>query len=144
MKWGVRRFQNEDGSLTDAGRKRYSNILDRGTRRAQKEYAKYQKSSEKANRLIDKSIRRSQGLFRNEKAANKAMNKATRKLTAANRHLRRANRILKRLDKKLSKQTTISVPSETKELGRRIADQMSAMHTATYAARMATANARRH
>ena len=23
QKWGVRRFQNEDGSLTDAGRKRY-------------------------------------------------------------------------------------------------------------------------
>ena len=25
MKWGVRRYQNEDGSLTSAGRKRYSN-----------------------------------------------------------------------------------------------------------------------
>lgn len=24
MKWGVRRFQNEDGSLTSAGKKRYS------------------------------------------------------------------------------------------------------------------------
>lgn len=24
MKWGVRRYQNEDGSLTDAGRKRYA------------------------------------------------------------------------------------------------------------------------
>ena len=24
MKWGVRRFQNEDGTLTGAGRKRYS------------------------------------------------------------------------------------------------------------------------
>ena len=24
MKWGVRRFQNKDGSLTPAGRKRYS------------------------------------------------------------------------------------------------------------------------
>ena len=24
MKWGVRRYQNEDGSLTEAGRKRYS------------------------------------------------------------------------------------------------------------------------
>ena len=23
QKWGVRRYQNEDGSLTDAGRKRY-------------------------------------------------------------------------------------------------------------------------
>ena len=25
MKWGVRRFQNKDGSLTSAGRKRYNN-----------------------------------------------------------------------------------------------------------------------
>ena len=25
MKWGIRRFQNPDGSLTDAGRKRYAN-----------------------------------------------------------------------------------------------------------------------
>ena len=24
QKWGVRRFQNQDGSLTDAGRKRYA------------------------------------------------------------------------------------------------------------------------
>ena len=27
QKWGVRRFQNEDGSLTDAGKKRYSEII---------------------------------------------------------------------------------------------------------------------
>ena len=27
MKWGVRRFQNEDGTLTDAGRKRYEKNL---------------------------------------------------------------------------------------------------------------------
>lgn len=27
MKWGVRRYQNEDGSLTDAGKKRYSRDL---------------------------------------------------------------------------------------------------------------------
>lgn len=26
MKWGIRRFQNPDGSLTDAGRKRYLNV----------------------------------------------------------------------------------------------------------------------
>lgn len=24
QKWGIRRYQNEDGSLTNAGRKRYS------------------------------------------------------------------------------------------------------------------------
>ena len=28
MKWGVRRYQNEDGSLTDAGRKKYGYNLD--------------------------------------------------------------------------------------------------------------------
>lgn len=28
MKWGVRRYQNEDGSLTDAGQKRYNKLYD--------------------------------------------------------------------------------------------------------------------
>lgn len=38
MKWGVRRFQNKDGTLTDAGKKRYAKLqsqldeLDGGTR----------------------------------------------------------------------------------------------------------------
>lgn len=32
MKWGVRRFRNKDGTLTEAGRKRYSTDLDRGYR----------------------------------------------------------------------------------------------------------------
>lgn len=31
MKWGVRRYQNKDGSLTAAGRKRYSEEGDSGT-----------------------------------------------------------------------------------------------------------------
>lgn len=30
QKWGVRRFQNSDGSLTDAGRKRYNSDYDGG------------------------------------------------------------------------------------------------------------------
>lgn len=33
MKWGIRRFQNEDGTLTAAGKKRYSNeVVKRGTK----------------------------------------------------------------------------------------------------------------
>lgn len=39
MKWGVRRYQNADGSLTDAGRKRYA----RDAR--EKEYDKYDEST---------------------------------------------------------------------------------------------------
>lgn len=30
MKWGIRRYQNKDGSLTDAGKKRYGAEADRG------------------------------------------------------------------------------------------------------------------
>ena len=44
MKWGVRRYQNSDGSLTEAGKKRYFNIgklsdadLDRRIERLKKE-----------------------------------------------------------------------------------------------------------
>ena len=33
MKWGVRRYQNEDGTLTSAGKKRYSSISPDKTRR---------------------------------------------------------------------------------------------------------------
>ena len=33
MKWGIRRFQNEDGSLTNAGRKRYADDGDTAERR---------------------------------------------------------------------------------------------------------------
>ena len=41
MKWGIRRYQNKDGSLTDAGRKRYA----RDAR--EKEYNKYDELSGK-------------------------------------------------------------------------------------------------
>lgn len=30
MRWGIRRYQNSDGSLTDAGQKRYNKLADRG------------------------------------------------------------------------------------------------------------------
>ena len=43
MKWGVRRYQNEDGSLTPAGKKRYSNEYKRESVKAmndlQKQYS---------------------------------------------------------------------------------------------------------
>lgn len=41
MKWGIRRYQNKDGSLTDAGRRRYA----RDAR--EKEYDKYDESTGK-------------------------------------------------------------------------------------------------
>ena len=47
MKWGIRRYQNPDGSLTEAGRKR----LDRKDQKwAKKNYDKIQKEAYKSNK----------------------------------------------------------------------------------------------
>lgn len=48
MRWGVRRFQNKDGSLTDAGRRRYDALVSKkGTRR--------DSMSSMRNKYLDKS-----------------------------------------------------------------------------------------
>lgn len=43
MKWGVRRYQNKDGSLTDAGKKRYADELMKGYKNAS--YSRYTNES---------------------------------------------------------------------------------------------------
>ena len=53
MKWGVRRYQNKDGSLTAAGRKRYLNDDGSLTKKGEKELSREQKdeySGRKATR----------------------------------------------------------------------------------------------
>lgn len=42
MKWGIRRYQNEDGSLTEAGKKRYGHEIQRLERKVSKKYYKDQ------------------------------------------------------------------------------------------------------
>ena len=52
MRWGIRRYQNEDGSLTDRGKQHYG-IADGGNKRLYKAYKKelkrYGKWRDKAN-----------------------------------------------------------------------------------------------
>lgn len=63
MKWGVRRYQNPDGSLTDAGRKRYGyGLSEKGSfgyeRKRNKAYRDLAKSVDKAKRKEDKAKNR--------------------------------------------------------------------------------------
>ena len=70
MKWGVRRYQNPDGSLNDAGLKRDAKLLDKTKRlsnsssyysREAKEYARYSqngsRSLEKSDRYLNKAAK---------------------------------------------------------------------------------------
>lgn len=59
MKWGVRRYQNKDGSLTAAGRSRYRNpdgtLTEAGKKRDEKEAKK--QMAKRSNRLLVESIK---------------------------------------------------------------------------------------
>lgn len=72
MKWGVRRYQNEDGSLTEAGKKRYArDAREKEFNKYDESTGKYYKSSKKngrteleadANRYVKEDLTRTKRL----------------------------------------------------------------------------------
>lgn len=56
QKWGVRRYQNEDGTLTEAGKKRYARDAKEKGYNKQDENGTYYKTSGKKNRREDLDI----------------------------------------------------------------------------------------
>ena len=58
MKWGVRRYQNKDGTLTNAGKKRYSPDGDAGTESQNSSTGKKTTTSSKSvNEMSDEELR---------------------------------------------------------------------------------------
>lgn len=51
QKWGVRRYQNADGSLTEAGKKRYGTDLVNSEKKLGHEYEKYELKQKRTNRV---------------------------------------------------------------------------------------------
>lgn len=59
MHWGVRRYQNEDGTLTEAGKKHYAKLDDRwADRNADKIQRKAYKKSQREMKRIEKKLRK--------------------------------------------------------------------------------------
>ena len=57
QKWGIRRFQNEDGSLTEAGQKRYGS-LEKKIAKQKNKIAKYQKKVDKQSGRYLRAIKK--------------------------------------------------------------------------------------
>ena len=69
QKWGVRRYQNEDGTLTEEGKKRYANSYS---------YKVGSKRLDKRTLRLEKSLRKnSKKMSYNKKAHNKVTNDST-------------------------------------------------------------------
>ena len=96
QKWGVRRYQNSDGSYTNAGKLRYrstsigSALARRSNEKVDKSFKKWQKGAENRDSAIDYGLKRNQALIsyktgsggrKEYKAANKEYKKALRKNT---------------------------------------------------------------
>lgn len=97
QKWGIRRYQNADGTLTDAGRKHYGYAIERST----KKITKYEKTASKSRAEADRRNSRSDiyitdiGKTLRDRNAVKAF-KAEKRAQAAER---KAEKERQRLDK---------------------------------------------
>lgn len=90
MKWGVRRFQNDDGTLTEAGKKRYLTAQEK----ADKQYGVAENVNQSTTRQVDRSYARAERV--NEKAI-KAFEKANQTL---NKKKEKVSNAVERADKK--------------------------------------------
>ena len=57
QKWGVRRYQNEDGTLTEAGKKKYAKTLNKLDKEAANAIGAYMRNTRKASELSKKSLK---------------------------------------------------------------------------------------
>lgn len=91
MRWGVRRFQNEDGTLTEEGKKRYSQRQDqlegakyhirKNIERSQKDLADTQKRAEQLRKQpIDKTIEELWGSKRSALLEEESMDRIKEKI----------------------------------------------------------------
>lgn len=97
QKWGIRRYQNPDGTLTELGKQRLrkdSRKLERLQNRTEKRLSKQEKYADKFNK------KNSHRIFRKESA----IKKSAEKLSAANsrftRAFSKANRFYKKMEKR--------------------------------------------
>lgn len=79
MRWGVRRYQNKDGSLTAAGRKRYGSSKEEAMKARAKAKAKAEKANAKAAKKAEKDgkkLMRKSAKDMTDEELNKAINRA--------------------------------------------------------------------
>ena len=128
MKWGVRRYQNYDGTLTDAGKARYR----KGTARLEKLAGKYETLKNAQHKQEQKLVRANRRVSKYDKRADKYAARAdkwsekaerTRNEDRAQRYSVRSAQYSAKLDKaeaKLHKWEQISRNIETKALNYKV------------------------
>ena len=90
QKWGIRRYQNSDGTLTAAGKARYgAHVENVSEKRLLNQMKKYRKSDSKAITAIDERWKKAENLAAKSKAGKK---------------LDETNKLMKELDRQIKEQ----------------------------------------
>lgn len=105
MKWGVRRFQNKDGSLTNAGLKRYGSAVGKAVVEGGKKLGEV---AGKAATAAKDKISEKHAQRKEKKRVKKLMSKPIRKLTEEER--------IERMDRKMKEKELLSLEKNVKEL----------------------------
>ena len=112
MKWGIRRFQNKDGSLTKAGLKRYSDAASNAASKVGKAVAeggkKLGEAAGKAVKATKDKISEKHAQRKEEKRIENLMSKPIRKLTEEER--------IERMDRKMKERDLLSLEKNVREL----------------------------
>ena len=125
QRWGVRRYQNEDGTLTESGKKHYT----KDSKKFESRYNKALKRAGSVNRR-SKSLRRatnhSRWTMSPERIANKeaSLNKSKKRYE---RSLNRANRMYRRMEKRYGGNEMSNLSQDTISKGRDIATRLNAL-----------------
>ena len=112
QKWGVRRFQNEDGSLTDAGLKHYRRLVSSDGKLNERGQKKLARDIKSLDRRQAKAIKRSSSPY---------FSMAFNDLTGHS--LRRANRKFNRMQKKYGRMGMNVLSNDQIEKGKIIAER---------------------
>ena len=127
MKWGIRRFQNKDGSLTKAGLKRYSDAASEVASKVGKSIAeggkKLGEAAGKAAQATKEKIVEKHAQRKEEKRVADLMSKPIRKLTEEER--------AERMDRKMKEKELLNLEKNVRDLdsgamskGRKFAEDM--------------------
>ena len=145
MKWGVRRYQNADGSLKPAGRGRYSDA-NAVAEKIQKHYnkavtklnkidQKYEKKQAKAGKKYNRAEKKLNGVLGGKRRGARAFSKAAKKQYKADKVAYKGMRWYNAMEKSFRKtylsRADPTVISRGKEFTKRIQDSSANMYAAT-------------
>lgn len=118
QKWGIRRYQNPDGTLTDQGRKRLNRDakrLERKQDRVEKQQLKTAAKVDKFNRLNNKK------LFRNEDRIAKASTKLKKANVKFTRSLHKADKFYKKMERRYGNNLVKNIDARLVDRGKAFA-----------------------